>query len=110
MNKKSVSVSALKKSIWVDPSLWQHVVLTACVLAAPQVHDGSVTVLAITRDDRGAYTCRAHSDQGEVLHTTRLLVQGNATHTRTQVGTRTHSHTHAHSQTSDPCPLGAARG
>uniref|UniRef100_A0A8D3A727 Immunoglobulin superfamily member 9B n=1 Tax=Scophthalmus maximus TaxID=52904 RepID=A0A8D3A727_SCOMX len=27
-------------------------------------------------DDRGAYTCRAYSDQGEVLHTTRLLVQG----------------------------------
>ncbi|XP_041923382.1 protein turtle homolog B isoform X2 [Alosa sapidissima] len=37
---------------------------------------GSLTVLAITRDDRGAYTCRAHSDQGEALHTTRLLVQG----------------------------------
>ncbi|XP_072320369.1 protein turtle homolog B [Eucyclogobius newberryi] len=40
------------------------------------VHDGGLTVLAITRDDRGAYTCRAYSDQGEVLHTTRLLVQG----------------------------------
>ncbi|KAJ0063719.1 hypothetical protein NL108_006656 [Boleophthalmus pectinirostris] len=40
------------------------------------VHDGSLTILAITRDDRGAYTCRAYSDQGEVLHTTRLLVQG----------------------------------
>ncbi|CDQ73777.1 unnamed protein product [Oncorhynchus mykiss] len=41
-----------------------------------KVHDGSLTVLGITRDDRGAYTCRAFSDQGEVLHTTRLLVQG----------------------------------
>lgn len=41
-----------------------------------QVHDGSLTILGITRDDRGAYTCRAYSDQGEVLHTTRLLVQG----------------------------------
>ncbi|XP_026878219.2 protein turtle homolog B isoform X3 [Electrophorus electricus] len=40
------------------------------------VSDGSLTVLAITRDDRGAYSCRAHSDQGEALHTTRLLVQG----------------------------------
>ncbi|XP_042566265.1 protein turtle homolog B [Clupea harengus] len=37
---------------------------------------GSLTVLAITREDRGAYTCRAHSDQGEAVHTTRLLVQG----------------------------------
>ena len=43
---------------------------------SPQVHDGSLTILGITRDDRGAYTCRAYSDQGEVLHTTRLLVQG----------------------------------
>lgn len=43
-----------------------------------QVHDGSLTILAITRDDRGEYTCRAYSDQGEVLHATRLLVQGNA--------------------------------
>lgn len=42
----------------------------------PQVHDGTLTILGITRDDRGAYTCRAYSDQGEVLHTTRLLVQG----------------------------------
>uniref|UniRef100_A0A3Q2XB52 Immunoglobulin superfamily, member 9Ba n=1 Tax=Hippocampus comes TaxID=109280 RepID=A0A3Q2XB52_HIPCM len=40
------------------------------------VHDGSLTILGITRDDRGAYTCRAYSDQGKVLHTTRLLVQG----------------------------------
>uniref|UniRef100_A0A671NR07 Protein turtle homolog B-like n=1 Tax=Sinocyclocheilus anshuiensis TaxID=1608454 RepID=A0A671NR07_9TELE len=40
------------------------------------VSDGSLTVQAITREDRGAYSCRAHSDQGEVLHTTRLLVQG----------------------------------
>lgn len=45
---------------------------------SPQVHDGSLTILGITRDDRGAYTCRAYSDQGEVLHTTRLLVQGTA--------------------------------
>uniref|UniRef100_A0A8D3CYE2 Immunoglobulin superfamily member 9B n=1 Tax=Scophthalmus maximus TaxID=52904 RepID=A0A8D3CYE2_SCOMX len=43
---------------------------------ATNVHDGSLTILGITRDDRGAYTCRAYSDQGEVLHTTRLLVQG----------------------------------
>ncbi|CAM4552343.1 unnamed protein product [Leuciscus chuanchicus] len=40
------------------------------------VTDGSLTVQAITREDRGAYSCRAHSDQGEALHTTRLLVQG----------------------------------
>ena len=48
-----------------------------CLLCTSlQVHDGSLTILGITRDDRGAYTCRAYSDQGEVLHTTRLLVQG----------------------------------
>ncbi|PWA22100.1 hypothetical protein CCH79_00010330 [Gambusia affinis] len=46
-----------------------------------KVHDGSLTILGITRDDRGAYTCRAYSDQGEVLHTTRLLVQGKASRT-----------------------------
>ncbi|XP_030633706.1 protein turtle homolog B [Chanos chanos] len=40
------------------------------------VSDGSLTVQIITREDRGAYTCRAHSDQGEAVHTTRLLVQG----------------------------------
>ncbi|TRY87691.1 hypothetical protein DNTS_021037 [Danionella cerebrum] len=40
------------------------------------VSDGSLTVQAITREDRGAYSCRAYSDQGEVIHTTRLLVQG----------------------------------
>ncbi|XP_056265052.1 protein turtle homolog B isoform X2 [Pseudoliparis swirei] len=41
-----------------------------------KVSDGSLTVLSITREDRGAYTCRAFSPQGEVIHTTRLLVQG----------------------------------
>ncbi|XP_051966424.1 protein turtle homolog B-like isoform X4 [Xyrauchen texanus] len=40
------------------------------------VSDGSLTVQAIVREDRGAYSCRAHSDQGEAVHTTRLLVQG----------------------------------
>lgn len=33
-------------------------------------------MLSITREDRGAYTCRAFSPQGEAIHTTRLLVQG----------------------------------
>ncbi|KFW64831.1 Protein turtle B, partial [Pygoscelis adeliae] len=42
----------------------------------PQVSDGSLTVLSISREDRGAYTCRAYSIQGEAVHTTRLLVQG----------------------------------
>ncbi|XP_064157905.1 protein turtle homolog B isoform X2 [Anguilla rostrata] len=41
-----------------------------------KVSDGSVTVRSIHREDRGAYTCRAHSVQGEAVHTTRLLVQG----------------------------------
>ncbi|CAL8305425.1 unnamed protein product, partial [Gadus morhua 'NCC'] len=41
-----------------------------------KVSDGSLSVLTIHRDDRGAYTCRAFSPQGEVIHTTRLLVQG----------------------------------
>ncbi|XP_009319021.1 PREDICTED: protein turtle homolog B, partial [Pygoscelis adeliae] len=40
------------------------------------VSDGSLTVLSISREDRGAYTCRAYSIQGEAVHTTRLLVQG----------------------------------
>ncbi|KAJ6634108.1 hypothetical protein lerEdw1_014141 [Lerista edwardsae] len=41
-----------------------------------QVSDGSLTVRSISRNDRGAYTCRAYSIQGEAVHTTRLLVQG----------------------------------
>ncbi|KAL0994526.1 hypothetical protein UPYG_G00123500 [Umbra pygmaea] len=41
-----------------------------------KVSDGSLTVLMVSREDRGAYTCRAYSIQGEVAHTTRLLVQG----------------------------------
>nr|XP_033773309.1 protein turtle homolog B isoform X1 [Geotrypetes seraphini] len=41
-----------------------------------KVSDGSLTVFSIDRDDRGAYTCRAHSVQGEAVYTTRLLVQG----------------------------------
>uniref|UniRef100_A0A8C8GRH8 Protein turtle homolog B-like n=1 Tax=Oncorhynchus tshawytscha TaxID=74940 RepID=A0A8C8GRH8_ONCTS len=41
-----------------------------------KVSDGSLTVLLVSREDRGAYTCRAYSIQGEVVHTTRLLVQG----------------------------------
>ncbi|XP_058866115.1 protein turtle homolog B isoform X2 [Acipenser ruthenus] len=41
-----------------------------------KVSDGSLTVLSISREDRGAYTCRAYSVQGEAVHTTRLLVQG----------------------------------
>uniref|UniRef100_A0A8C8E0M1 Immunoglobulin superfamily, member 9Bb n=1 Tax=Oryzias sinensis TaxID=183150 RepID=A0A8C8E0M1_9TELE len=41
-----------------------------------KLSDGSLTVLSITRQDRGAYTCRAFSLQGEAIHTTRLLVQG----------------------------------
>ncbi|KAM6969932.1 protein turtle homolog B [Aplochiton taeniatus] len=41
-----------------------------------KVSDGSLTVLSISREDRGAYTCRAYSPQGEAIHTTRLLVQG----------------------------------
>uniref|UniRef100_A0A673XVK6 Immunoglobulin superfamily member 9B n=1 Tax=Salmo trutta TaxID=8032 RepID=A0A673XVK6_SALTR len=40
------------------------------------VSAGSLTVLLVSREDRGAYTCRAYSIQGEVVHTTRLLVQG----------------------------------
>lgn len=47
------------------------------MLVCYQVSDGSLTVLSITREDRGAYTCRAFSPQGEAIHTTRLLVQGN---------------------------------
>lgn len=46
----------------------------------PQVSDGSLTVLSVSREDRGAYTCRAYSIQGEAVHTTRLLVQGEIFH------------------------------
>ncbi|MGH0166754.1 UNVERIFIED_CONTAM: hypothetical protein FKN15_051356 [Acipenser sinensis] len=45
-------------------------------LSSLWVSDGSLTVLSISREDRGAYTCRAYSVQGEAVHTTRLLVQG----------------------------------
>ncbi|XP_016100877.1 protein turtle homolog B-like [Sinocyclocheilus grahami] len=41
-----------------------------------KVSDGSLTIVSISREDRGAYTCRAYSEQGEAIHTTRLLVQG----------------------------------
>ncbi|XP_056587685.1 protein turtle homolog B isoform X2 [Triplophysa dalaica] len=41
-----------------------------------KVSDGSLTLFSINREDRGAYTCRAYSEQGEAVHTTRLLVQG----------------------------------
>ncbi|XP_034789977.3 protein turtle homolog B isoform X2 [Pan paniscus] len=41
-----------------------------------QVSDGSLTVTSVNREDRGAYTCRAYSIQGEAVHTTHLLVQG----------------------------------
>ncbi|KAJ7996934.1 hypothetical protein DPEC_G00223660 [Dallia pectoralis] len=41
-----------------------------------KVSDGSLTVLSVNREDRGAYSCRANSILGEVVHTTRLLVQG----------------------------------
>ncbi|XP_064424709.1 protein turtle homolog B [Latimeria chalumnae] len=41
-----------------------------------KVSDGSLTVTSVSREDRGPYTCRAYSIQGEAVHTTRLLVQG----------------------------------
>ncbi|KAG9482125.1 hypothetical protein GDO78_011038 [Eleutherodactylus coqui] len=41
-----------------------------------QVNDGSLTIASIGREDRGSYTCRATSIQGEAVHSTRLLVQG----------------------------------
>lgn len=37
-------------------------------------------MLSVSREDRGAYTCRAYSIQGEAVHTTRLLVQGEILH------------------------------
>lgn len=79
--KLNVSFTA----VFDNPMCVYHIFLILCVkgwmslclfCVQPQVHDGSLTILGITRDDRGAYTCRAYSDQGEVLHTTRLLVQG----------------------------------
>ncbi|XP_042564323.1 protein turtle homolog B [Clupea harengus] len=41
-----------------------------------KVTNGSLTLTTVTREDRGGYSCRAHSLQGEAIHTTRLLVQG----------------------------------
>ncbi|KAL4647477.1 hypothetical protein GN956_G8649 [Arapaima gigas] len=41
-----------------------------------KVSDGHLTVVSILREDGGVYMCRAHSPQGEVVHTTHLLVQG----------------------------------
>ncbi|KAL2094419.1 hypothetical protein ACEWY4_009138 [Coilia grayii] len=41
-----------------------------------KVIDGSLTLATVSREDRGGYSCRAYSLQGEAIHTTRLLVQG----------------------------------
>lgn len=75
-----LSFAANRKWEHPEPSPRRAAPLTSPSAEPPllslQVHDGSLTILGITRDDRGAYTCRAYSDQGEVLHTTRLLVQG----------------------------------
>uniref|UniRef100_A0A8C2JF92 Immunoglobulin superfamily, member 9Bb n=1 Tax=Cyprinus carpio TaxID=7962 RepID=A0A8C2JF92_CYPCA len=49
---------------------------TSVFVLARMQSDGSLTILSISREDRGAYTCRAYSEQGEAVHTTRLLVQG----------------------------------
>lgn len=65
---------------WEAGSVFPHPPGGPCphsrVFPCSQVSDGSLTVLSISREDRGAYTCRAYSIQGEAVHTTRLLVQG----------------------------------
>ncbi|KAG7224646.1 hypothetical protein INR49_011399, partial [Caranx melampygus] len=40
------------------------------------LREGNLMVSSAKYKDRGAYTCRAFSPQGEAIHTTRLLVQG----------------------------------
>lgn len=50
--------------------------MLSSICFGPQVSDGSLTVTSVSREDRGAYTCRAYSIQGEAVHTTHLLVQG----------------------------------
>ncbi|XP_030043785.1 protein turtle homolog A isoform X2 [Microcaecilia unicolor] len=41
-----------------------------------QVNNGSLTINEIERSYAGVYTCHASSPEGEIIHTSRLLVQG----------------------------------
>ena len=77
--------------------------------------DGSLTVTSVSREDRGAYTCRAYSIQGEAVHTTHLLVQGRGTFLaslslelcRRLPGLLSHGECFSHGTV---CPLGGGRG
>uniref|UniRef100_A0A8C2H5S8 Immunoglobulin superfamily, member 9Bb n=1 Tax=Cyprinus carpio TaxID=7962 RepID=A0A8C2H5S8_CYPCA len=54
---------------------WVHLTVNVSQTVWVSVN-GSLKIVSISREDRGAYTCRAYSEQGEAVHTTRLLVQG----------------------------------
>ncbi|KAM4690986.1 LOW QUALITY PROTEIN: protein turtle homolog A [Rhinophrynus dorsalis] len=41
-----------------------------------QVNNGSLRIVGVDRSTAGVYTCHAFSDEGEVTHTSRVLVQG----------------------------------
>ncbi|XP_068109656.1 protein turtle homolog A isoform X3 [Hyperolius riggenbachi] len=41
-----------------------------------QVSNGSLRIMGVQRASAGAYTCHASSEEGEVTHSTRVLVQG----------------------------------
>ncbi|KAM4662981.1 protein turtle homolog A [Discoglossus pictus] len=41
-----------------------------------QVNNGSLRIVGVERSTAGVYTCHASSDEGEVTHTSRVLVQG----------------------------------
>ncbi|XP_029436205.1 protein turtle homolog A isoform X3 [Rhinatrema bivittatum] len=41
-----------------------------------QVNNGSLRIINVERGSTGVYTCHASSPEGEIIHTSRLLVQG----------------------------------
>ncbi|XP_063295920.1 protein turtle homolog A isoform X2 [Pelobates fuscus] len=41
-----------------------------------QVNNGSLRIVSVERVNAGIYTCHAASEEGEVMHTSRVLVQG----------------------------------
>ncbi|KAE8588586.1 hypothetical protein XENTR_v10022623 [Xenopus tropicalis] len=41
-----------------------------------QASNGSLSIVGVERGNAGVYTCHAFSDEGEVTHTSRVLVQG----------------------------------
>ncbi|XP_053330726.1 protein turtle homolog A isoform X2 [Spea bombifrons] len=41
-----------------------------------QINNGSLRIVGVERSNAGMYTCHASSEEGEIMHTSRVLVQG----------------------------------